>query len=131
MGLLVFTLNLSNATFIVDANGNKSIDGLIVRANIDNFDYAGGGVANLLANNPILIPAFDPYRIGREAVPIEFIDPNGQPGIGKTYNNYNLDKYSDHTNSEASVSIVGTASRIPKDISWNCISTSKWWDFLF
>ncbi|MFM2315335.1 MAG: hypothetical protein RLZZ04_4613 [Cyanobacteriota bacterium] len=41
-GTTGFTLDLTNAKFIVGSNGEKNITGMRVKANPDNFDFVGG-----------------------------------------------------------------------------------------
>ncbi|MDP2994981.1 MAG: calcium-binding protein, partial [Anaerolineales bacterium] len=94
---------LSNdATFSIDAAGNRSIGNYAIRPFNDNFDFAGGGNIAEFANS-ILEPQIDPWEIGR-TVNISFVD-NGLPTRTYTTTDYAADviKHADHV-------VLGAAS---------------------
>jgi RTX calcium-binding nonapeptide repeat (4 copies) len=110
-GTTGFTLDLTNANFIVGSNGEKSITGMRVKADPDNFDFVGGaGPVNKVANL-ILVPAYDPYGLGRAEVPINFTTSTEGREYGTSANPYNFNKYStDEIYETLFTSIAGTAS---------------------
>jgi len=90
-GTTGFELDLTNANFIVNDNGNRFISGMQVIAKDDNFDFRGGaGPINTVANT-VLLPAYDPYGLGTDPttngqnreVPIRFTTSTN----GRTYRN--------------------------------------------
>jgi Ca2+-binding RTX toxin-like protein len=77
-----FELNTSGTTFEV-IGGVKTIKGLKVRAVNDNFDFESKpGSYSQYINSFLLEPTFDPYKLGRGPVTINFT------GSGKTYDTY-------------------------------------------
>ncbi|NEQ37394.1 MAG: VWA domain-containing protein [Okeania sp. SIO3I5] len=77
-----FLLDTTDIIFRVN-NGVKTIGGLKVFADSDNFDFqAAPGTPQQRANEEILQPLLDPYNLGRQPVTINF------QGSGKTYETY-------------------------------------------
>ena len=75
-----FILDFTNARFIVDDNGDRSIIGMKVTLGREDFDFSGGaGPINYLANL-VLNPAFDPYELKRKAVPLKFAATDSYDG---------------------------------------------------
>ena len=114
-GTTDFKLDLSNAVFKVDASNNKSITGMRVKTKgDDNFDYIGGSPINNLAK-AILEPIFDPYKLGRKAVPIKYTTSIQGREFGTTQDPYTYSDYVlDNTYETANISIKDTASGLYK-----------------
>ena len=111
-GTTDFALDLSEAIFTVN-NGSRTIHNVYVKPDDfndsntydDNFDYQGGSTAANIVNNNVLIPAFDPYRLGREAVGIFFSGNTSEDTKGKKYEVYTEASYDiDNTVNEHLVS---------------------------
>jgi VCBS repeat-containing protein len=78
---LRFDPSITNPFEVV--GGIKTINGLEVRAVNDNFDFESApGSFSQLINSVLLEPTFDPYKLNRGAVSINFA------GSGKTYATY-------------------------------------------
>ncbi|MGL5941796.1 MAG: hypothetical protein ACRC2S_15720 [Waterburya sp.] len=114
-GTTGFTLDLTNAKFIVGYNDERSITGLRVKADKDNFDFVGGaGIINKLAKL-ILEPAYDPYGLTRKEVPIEFTTSIDGREYGTSATPYGFDKYgADEIYETTNTSVVGTVSGVAK-----------------
>ncbi|MEM8723718.1 MAG: hypothetical protein AAGE84_31315, partial [Cyanobacteria bacterium P01_G01_bin.39] len=117
-GTTGFKLDLTNADFIVNDNGNKFISGIQVIAKDDNFDFRGGaGPINDLAN-VFLLPAYDPYGLGTDPttngqnreVPIKFTTSTNGRTYGTSSDLYShSDWLADDLYEIGTTSIVGTA----------------------
>jgi hypothetical protein len=114
-GTTGFTLDLTNATFTVGSNGEKSITGMRVKANPDNFDFVGGAGPVNFAANLILVPAYDPYGLGRAEVPINFTTSTDGREYGTSAKPYDFDKYGyDEIYETLFTSVSGTVSGAAK-----------------
>lgn len=110
---------LSNdATFSIDAAGNRSIGNYAIRPFNDNFDFDGDGLIAGIANF-LLEPEIDPWEIGR-TVNISFVD-NGLPTITYTNADYAADvvKHANHL-------VAGAASVLTLPLGADTITAELW-----
>jgi len=122
-GTTGFELDLANANFRVNDNGNRFISGMQVIAKEDNFDFRGGArIINDLANL-VLLPAYDPYELGTDPttkgqnreVPIKFTPSTSGRTYGTPSDLYSGSDYLAHDLYELNrVSIKDTASGAAK-----------------
>ena len=109
-GTTNFEIDLSTAILRVDASGNRSIEGMRVKTDgDDNFDYIGGSPINDFARM-ILEPIFDPYELGREAVPIRYTTSTSGREFGTSQDPYTALDYTIDNTYETIISIKDTAS---------------------
>lgn len=113
-GTTNFELDLSTAVLEVDSSNNKSIRGMRVKALPDNFDYIGGSPINNIAL-AILEPIFDPYKLGRKTVPIEYTTSTQGREFGTSQDPYTfLDYVDDNGYEDAFISVKDTAAGLDR-----------------
>lgn len=116
-GSTVFTLDLTKATFEV-INGVKTIYGMEVKADNDDFDFDSGNPFAQLLSSAYLEPSLDPYNLARgsdmrggKAVKILFEGP-GKIYANYTRNNFNANELQEYYVSDERTSIISYAKDI-------------------
>lgn len=108
-GSTSFKLNFDNATFKV-VNGIRTIEGMVVTASQDDFDFKSDNLLSKLVNNIALKPTLDPYGLGRGGVKIYF------DGSGYIYNSYSKTDFLNDAEKEGDVSVSGSLTQYLKDV---------------
>ena len=108
-GTTDFKLDISNAVFTVDSDDRRTVSGMRVIAENDNFDFKSDSPINQIANF-FLLPAYDPYQLIRETVPIKYTTSTQ----GREYF-YNDDLYvNDNIKEDLFISVKGTTAGYAK-----------------
>ncbi len=104
---------LQEATFIVAQDGTRTIDGIVIQPDSDNFDFESGNPdANLI--NQYLSSRFDPYNLGNPAVDITFTQASIRTFNipGGTTQTYTYDMYLSDKQTQADLTYSFSASVI-------------------
>ena len=110
-GSTQFFIRESQSLQFVVENGQRKIFGLEVYADEDNFDFiTNNGLAGQVNNN-VLRPSFDPYRLGRDTVAINYV------GEGVTYNDYGRIDYTAGLIAGDDVSVRGSRLQRAQDLA--------------
>ncbi len=86
---------LQQATFVIAADGTRTIENIVVQPQNDGFDYETVDDAAQIINETILKPTLDPFGLSQEEVSIQWTQAGilSLPTASGETTTYTLDRY--------------------------------------